>query len=118
MSPAPKGVHRNKWRHDGDKIDLGGRTLKVIATPGHTPDSIALFDEKNGLLFMGDSFYLVPIYLYRPETDLDAYVASMQKLAALMPRLQLLFPAHNTPVSDPVYLPKIVTAIQQVRRGE
>jgi len=115
---STKAFHIAHWLHDGDKIDLGGRALKVIGTPGHTPDSIALFDEKNGLLFMGDSFYLGPIYLYRPETDLDAYVASMQRLAALMPRLQLLLPAHNTPVADPGYLPKVVTAIQQVRRGE
>jgi glyoxylase-like metal-dependent hydrolase (beta-lactamase superfamily II) len=106
------------WLHDGDTIDLGGRTLKVIGTPGHTPDAIALLDEKNGLLFTGDSFYLGPIYLYRRETDLDAYVASMKKLAALAPHLQLLLPSHNVPVADPTYLPKAVTAMQQVRRGE
>jgi glyoxylase-like metal-dependent hydrolase (beta-lactamase superfamily II) len=113
-----KPFHITHWLHDGDKIDLGGRTLKVIGTPGHTPDAIALLDEKNGLLFTGDSFYLGPIYLYRPETDLDAYVASMEKLAALAPRLQLLLPSHNTPVADPSYLPKVVSAMQQVRRGE
>src|SRR5229473_6127776 len=117
-SYAVKPFHITHWLHDGDKIELGGRTLKVIGTPGHTPDEIALLDEKNGLLFTGDSFYLGPIYLYRPETDLDAYVASMKKLAALAPRLQLLLPSHNTPVADPDYLPKVVTAIQQVRRGE
>jgi len=44
------------WLHDGDKIDLGGRTLQVIGTPGHTPDAIALLDQKNGLLFTGDTF--------------------------------------------------------------
>ncbi len=115
---ATKPFHITHWLHDGDKIELGGRTLKVIGTPGHTPDAIALLDEKNGLLFTGDTFYLGPIYLYRPETDLDAYVASVQKLAALAPHLQLLLPAHNTPVADPSYLPKLVTAIQQVRRGE
>jgi glyoxylase-like metal-dependent hydrolase (beta-lactamase superfamily II) len=104
--------------HDSDKIELGGRTLQVIGTPGHTPDAIALLDEKNGLLFTGDTFYLGPIYLYRPETDLDAYVASVHKLAAMAPRLQLLLPAHNTPVADPSYLLKVVTAMQQVRRGE
>jgi glyoxylase-like metal-dependent hydrolase (beta-lactamase superfamily II) len=115
---ATKPFHIAHWLHDGDKIDLGGRTLKIIATPGHTPDAIALLDEQNGLLFTGDSFYLGPIYLYRPETDLDAYVASMQKLAALTPRLQLLLPSHNVPVADPAYLAKVVRAIQQVRRGE
>jgi glyoxylase-like metal-dependent hydrolase (beta-lactamase superfamily II) len=115
---ATKAFHITHWLHDGDKIELGGRTLKVIGTPGHTPDEIALLDEKNGLLFTGDSFYLGPIYLYRPETNLDAYVASMEKLAALAPRLQLLLPSHNTPVADPGYLSKVVAAVQQVRRGE
>src|SRR5207302_4573638 len=103
------------WLHDGDKIDLGGRMLRVIATPGHTPDSIALLDEKNGLLFTGDTFYPGPIYLYRPETDLDAYVSSMKRLAALAPGLQLLLPAHNVPVADPGYLPRVLHAIQRVR---
>jgi glyoxylase-like metal-dependent hydrolase (beta-lactamase superfamily II) len=115
---ATKPFHITHWLHDGDKMDLGGRVLKVIGTPGHTPDAIALLDEKNGLLFTGDSFYLGPIYLYRPETDLDAYVESMKKLAALAPHLQLLLPSHNAPVADPSYLPKVVAAIQQVRRGE
>jgi glyoxylase-like metal-dependent hydrolase (beta-lactamase superfamily II) len=115
---ATKPFHITHWLHDGDTMDLGGRTLKVIGTPGHTPDAIALLDDKNGLLFTGDSFYLGPIYLYRPETDLDAYVASMQKLGALAPHLQLLLPSHNTPVADPSYLPKVVAAIQQVPRGE
>jgi glyoxylase-like metal-dependent hydrolase (beta-lactamase superfamily II) len=115
---ATKPFHIAHWLHDGDTIDVGGRMLKIIGTPGHTPDEIALLDEKNGLLFTGDSFYEGPIYLYRPETDLDAYVASMQKLAALVPHLQLLLPSHNVPVADPSYLPKVVSAIQQVRRRE
>jgi glyoxylase-like metal-dependent hydrolase (beta-lactamase superfamily II) len=115
---ATRPFHISHWLHDGDQIDLGGRALKIIGTPGHTPDSIALLDAKNGLLFTGDTFYAGPIYLYRPETDLDAYLASVQKLAALTPRLQLLLPAHNVPVASPSILPKVVSAMQQVRRGE
>jgi len=113
-----KPFHISRWIHDHDKIDLGGRILEVIATPGHTPDSIALMDEKNGLLFTGDTFYPGPIFLYRPETDLDAYVASVKKLASLAPRLQLLLPAHNVPVAEPVSLPRVVEAMEQVRSGE
>jgi glyoxylase-like metal-dependent hydrolase (beta-lactamase superfamily II) len=110
--------HISHWLRDGDTIELGGRTLKVISTPGHTPDAIVLFDERNGLLFTGDTFYPGPIYLYRPETDLNAYVASIKKLAALSPHLQLLLPAHNVPVAEPSYLPRVLAAIQQVRQGQ
>jgi glyoxylase-like metal-dependent hydrolase (beta-lactamase superfamily II) len=115
---ATRPFHITHWVHDGDQIDLGGRVLKVIGTPGHTPDSIALLDAKNGLLFTGDTFYAGPIYLYRPETDLDAYLASVKKLAALAPHLQLLLPAHNVPVASPSIVPKVVRAMQQVRGGE
>ena len=114
---STKPFHITRWLHDGDSIDLGGRTLRVISTPGHTPDSIALLDEKNGLLFTGDTFYAGPIYLYRPETDLDAYAASVRKLAGIA-HLQLLLPAHNVPIASPSELPKVVRAMQQVRRGE
>lgn len=115
---STKPFHITRWLHDGDKIDLGGRTLQVIATPGHTPDAIALLDQANGLLFTGDTFYLGPIYLFRPETDLDAYVASVQKMALLVPHLQVLLPAHNVPIADPSFLLKIVPAMQQVRHGK
>ena len=113
-----KAFHISHWLHDGERIDLGGRTLEVLATPGHTPDSIILLDEQNGLLFTGDTFYPGPIYLYRPETDLDAYVASVKRMAGLASRLQLLLPSHNVPLAEPDYLPRVLEGIQQVRHGQ
>jgi glyoxylase-like metal-dependent hydrolase (beta-lactamase superfamily II) len=115
-----KPFHITQWLHDGDSISLGDRTLKVISTPGHTPDAIVLLDEKNGLMFTGDTFYAGPIYLYRPETDLDAYVASLKKMVALSlsSGVQLLLPAHNVPVADPSVLPRVLEAIQKVRAGQ
>jgi glyoxylase-like metal-dependent hydrolase (beta-lactamase superfamily II) len=111
---ATKPFQVTHWIHGGARIDLGERVLQVVATPGHTPDAIALWDEKNGLLFTGDTYYAGPIFLYRPETDLDAYVASVKKLAAL-PNVQLLLPAHNVPVGDPADLNRVVVAMQEVR---
>lgn len=113
---ATRPFHITHWLHGGEKIDLGGRVLEVISTPGHTPDSISLWDEQNGLLFTGDMFYQGPIYLYRPETDLDAYVASIKKMNALSAKL--LLPAHNVPVADPADLPRVLAAMEQVRSGK
>ncbi|HST77532.1 MAG TPA: MBL fold metallo-hydrolase, partial [Verrucomicrobiae bacterium] len=106
------------WLHDGDRIDLGGRVVQVIAAPGHTPDSIALLDQHNRLLFTGDTYYPGPIFLYRPETDLDAYEATLAKLSGMAPRLTLLLPAHNVPVADPADLKRVLAAIREVRAGK
>jgi glyoxylase-like metal-dependent hydrolase (beta-lactamase superfamily II) len=115
---ATRPFHISHWLHDGEKIDLGGRVITVIATPGHTPDAVSLLDAGNGLLFTGDTYYPGPIYLYRPETDLDAYVASMEKLVALSPRVKLVLPSHNVPVADPAELAKVLDGIKQVRAGK
>jgi glyoxylase-like metal-dependent hydrolase (beta-lactamase superfamily II) len=116
-SYSTRPFHITRWIHDGDTLDLGSRVLEIISTPGHTPDAICLLDRKNGLLFTGDTFYDAPIWLYRPETDLDAYVRSVERIAALAPQLKLLFPSHNIPVSNPSQLPKLVVAIKKVRAG-
>jgi len=115
---STRPFHIGHWLHDGDRLDLGNRVLQVIATPGHTPDSIALFDQANGLLFTGDTYYPGPIFLYRPETDLDAYEASMEKLVKLVPRLQLLLPAHNVPVASPADLQRALAAMKEIRSGK
>lgn len=39
---------------DGDIIDLGGRRLKGVLCPGHSPGSMVLIDDKTGFMFCGD----------------------------------------------------------------
>lgn len=107
-----------KYIHDGDRVDLGGRVIEVIATPGHTPDAISLLDRANGLLFTGDTYYPAPIWLYRPETDLDAYSRSIRRLAALSPQVKIVLGAHNVPVAKPEILAELVTAFDAVRSGK
>jgi glyoxylase-like metal-dependent hydrolase (beta-lactamase superfamily II) len=104
--------------HDGDHFDLGGRTLQVIATPGHTPDSISLMDRANGLLFTGDTYYPAPIWLFRPETDLDAYAASIRRLAALGSQIKIVLGEHNIPVASPTMLTRLVSAFDLVQAGK
>lgn len=40
---------------NGQKIDLGGKTLEVIEIPGHTPGSVAFLDSRDRLIFSGDA---------------------------------------------------------------
>jgi glyoxylase-like metal-dependent hydrolase (beta-lactamase superfamily II) len=121
----PSGFDRNAyatrpwkiaaWIHDGSRIDLGGRSLEVLATPGHTPDAISLFDRGHGLLFTGDTYYPGTIWLYRPETDLSAYSLSVRRLAALAPQVKLVLGSHNVPIASPSALPELVAAFETAR---
>lgn len=77
---------------DGDKIDLGDRTLTVIHTPGHASHHVALHDEGNGAVFTGEAIgsYLPwgPAFrpaLPAPEVDIELAVASVDRIAALGP---------------------------------
>jgi len=106
-----------KYIHDGDTLDLGGRQLEIISTPGHTPDAISLFDHANGLLFTGDTYYPATIWLYRPETDLDLYARSIAHLAALAPQVKTVLGAHNIPVAPPSVLPNLVVAFADLHAG-
>ena len=62
---------------DGFVFDLGGRTLEVIGTPGHTPGSVCLLDAKNRILFSGDAC----------NVNLGLSSRSLQSAAAYFDRL-------------------------------
>ena len=126
--PLPPGVNAKsytirpwlstRWLRDNERVDLGGRVIEVLFTPGHTPDSLSLFDRANGLLFTGDTFYPGPIYLFVPETNFAAYSRSVTRLSALAPHVKLLLPAHNVPVAEPIFLKRLADAVVDVENGK
>ncbi|CAF4291535.1 unnamed protein product [Rotaria socialis] len=109
----------NNYVKENDRIDLGqGQELQVISTPGHSPDSISLLDEKQRLLFVGDVFYQGPILLYRPETNLQDYLKSLEKLTEICSKVDLILPGHNIPNVEPKLIIKAAQAIQEVMNGK
>ncbi len=102
---------------DGERLDLGGRTIEVLRTPGHTPDSLCLLDAANGLLFTGDTYYSGEVYLWAPETVVADFTASIARLTRLAPGLKLLMPAHGPPVADPNQLLELQKALQAIESG-
>ena len=51
----------NNWPDGIAHIDLGGRTVAVIPTPGHNETHVAFYDDRTGILFSGD--FLMPARL-------------------------------------------------------
>lgn len=93
---------------DGDEIG----SLLVIATPGHTPGSISLFDRRSGALVVGDAMYtrtgiavsgtLKPLFPFPAMATWNKQVAlaSVRKLIALQPTL--LAAGHGNMITNPI----------------
>jgi glyoxylase-like metal-dependent hydrolase (beta-lactamase superfamily II) len=101
----PEGFDFATWRtqptvptellQDGDVLDLGGRTLQVLHTPGHTPDCICLLDQEHRQLFAGDTLATGPLYAHLPDSDLAAFTRSTRRLAdEVTHQVDVVYPAH------------------------
>ena len=82
---------------EGDVLEYGGRRLRVISTPGHTPGHVCLYDRENKAMFLGDHvlFDITPNITTWPgfEDPLGKYVHSLMDISIFDVRLPL--PAHR-----------------------
>ena len=72
---------------EGDIVDLGDRRFHVLHYPGHSPGSIALFEEATGILFSGDVVYDGPLSDKLFHSDPTIYEQSLLRLRDLPVRL-------------------------------
>jgi len=68
---------------EGVVIDLGDRRFDVLHLPGHTEDSIGLWEADTQTLFAGDAIYDGPLIDFLPESCIDDYLATMRRLRDL-----------------------------------
>ena len=92
----------DRWLDRDLTLDLGGRSVDAIATPGHTQGHYVFADTAGGLLFAGDHVLptITPSVGFEPrwvEQPLRDFLDSLAKVRAL-PDLRLL-PAHG-PVAE------------------
>jgi glyoxylase-like metal-dependent hydrolase (beta-lactamase superfamily II) len=114
-APPPTGV-----LVDGEMIDLGGRELKVIHTPGHAPDHVCLLDEHAGILFAQDQAYYGPQLVYFDDSDVEAFARSARRLAnEVAPAIRIVYCAHCLrPSVPPRFLHELADAAEEVAAGE
>lgn len=104
--------------HDGDVIELGGRSLNVYHTPGHSPGHIALYDAGRGYLFTGDLLYdETPVYAYYPTTDPADLVNSLERISNIA-GVKRIFGSHNSIGLDPDWLRVARSAVKELREKD
>lgn len=92
MQPAAVPIAR--WVKPGEQIDLGGRAITVLSTPGHTPSSISLYDPAARRLFTGDFLYPTTLYAFLPGASRSAYDRTARTLLSALPQDTILYGAH------------------------
>jgi glyoxylase-like metal-dependent hydrolase (beta-lactamase superfamily II) len=127
--PLPKAFDPTSWTirpstatrllEDGDRIDLGGRCLTVIHTPGHSPDSICVLEEREGWLVAGDTLCLGGIYCQYPDSDLPQFADSLERLAGFRESVSLLLTGHiGHAIAETSLLDEIRDALQRILDGD
>jgi len=77
---------------DGDELNLGGKGVKVLLTPGHTEDSICLYDGKE--VFTGDTLFVGTIGRCENERA-EAMYSSLHGVILKLPPLTVMYPGHD-----------------------
>lgn len=95
----------DEWWKPESIIDLGGRRLRVLATPGHTPTSASLYDEGRHQLFAGDFIYPGELYAFLPGASRGAYLATTKRLLSTLDPATHIFAAHMEDFPAPVRAP-------------
>ena len=98
---------------DGDIIDLGGRVLEVLHTPGHSPGHMCFFERETGYLFTGDLIYKDVLFAYYPSTDPAAYLDSVERVAKQP--VKRVFPAHHSLDIQPEMLDRVRDAFRELK---
>jgi glyoxylase-like metal-dependent hydrolase (beta-lactamase superfamily II) len=82
-------------------ISINGETWNIFPSPGHARDHISLYNENKGILFSGDNVMrTVTSWLGPPTSNIEKYVETIKKIQDL-PNLQLILPAHGSPITSP-----------------
>ncbi len=85
---------------DGDVVQVGGRALRVLHTPGHRFDHLCFLLEDAQTALAGDLVAGVgTVVIAPPEGDLRAYLASLRRLQGL--GLRQILPGHGPAIDDP-----------------
>lgn len=102
----PRMLRTGGWVHNGDVLKTDAGTLRVLATPGHSPEHIALIWEQCGprsrraafvgdlLLGEGDTTLIAG-----SEGDLGDYFRSLRRIEEERPAV--VYPGHGPPITVP-----------------
>jgi len=89
--------------HDGDVVAVGDLEIRVVATPGHTADSLSFVVPAEGAVLTGDTVLgRGTTVVAHPDGELGAYLGSLDRLHRLAEthELRTIWPGHGPVIDD------------------
>jgi glyoxylase-like metal-dependent hydrolase (beta-lactamase superfamily II) len=96
---ASRPLEGERALRPGEVLRVGAMDIRMVPTPGHTPDHVVYYLEGEGFLFTGDAVLgRGTSVVDPPDGDMSAYVHSLHVMRDLGPRV--LYPGHGPVVFD------------------
>ena len=126
MHPAEEAHYRRGGRGgmiipvtEGDTLDLGGRELRIIDLPGHTPGSIALLDVRNRVLISGDPVQEHGrVFMFGTHRNMENYIRSLEHLETFAGQFDEIWPSHADIPISPSLIRKLHDGAVDVLNGK
>ena len=104
---------------EGDILDLGGRELRIIDLPGHTPGSIAVLDVGNRVLISGDPVQEHGrIFMFGAHRNMENYIRSLKHLETFTAEFDEIWPSHADIPISPALIRKLHDGARDVLDGK
>lgn len=105
---------------DGDVVDVGDWSVRVVGTPGHTTDSVSLVVDHDFSVLTGDTVLGRGTSLVAwPDGRLADYLASLRRLQDVVAQgVQRILPGHGPVVDRPLERLEAYLAHREARLAE
>lgn len=100
---------------DGQSVDLGGRQLKVLHTPGHSPGHVSLLDSDTGYLFCADTCYAGTMWIQTPDADVSAWRRSLERIVRT--DWTRLCGGHEMPLQERGLVERVLDGLDRAQAG-
>ena len=102
---------------EGTRFDLGGVTLEVYETPGHTPGSVTFADAVHGVLYTGDICARRTLMMLPESQSLTVLRTSLERLKQLEREFPIQHIGHDPAIPGEGVLDNLLACVEDILNG-